>query len=52
LRLAWKPAFHPTELGRVQRGQLHHRHAHVALLMQEFAPQRVAKSRIACFAAQ
>src|SRR5438067_11831989 len=44
LRFAREPAFHPTELRRVQRWQLHHRHAHFTLLMQKFAPQRVGKS--------
>src|SRR5205814_9351010 len=44
LRFAREAAFHPTELRRIQRWQLHHRHAHVTLLMPKFAPQRVRKS--------
>ena len=41
LRLARKPAFHPTKLRRVQRGHLNHRHAHFAFVVDQFASERI-----------
>src|SRR5205823_8788321 len=44
LRLAWQTAFHPAKLRRVERRQLHHRQMHAALIMEKFAPKRIAET--------
>ena len=44
LGFAGEPALYPTELRRVKRRHLHHDHAHLALVVQQFTPQRIAKA--------
>src|SRR5205823_9640383 len=44
LRFAWQAALHPTELRRVQRGKLDHRHADTALVVNQLAAQRFCKT--------
>ena len=52
LRLSRKTRLHPRELRRIHRGQLHHRHAHLRLVMDQFAAQRIHKplDRMLCAA--
>src|SRR5438034_10333753 len=44
LRLAWQTAVHPAKWRRVERRQLDHRQMHAALIMEKFAPKRIAET--------
>ena len=44
LGFARQAAFNPAELRSVERRHLHHRDLHVAVVVKEFAPKRIAKT--------
>src|SRR5438045_4040677 len=44
LRFPWKTTFHPAELRRVERWQLHHRQTHTAIIVEKLAAKRIGEA--------